>query len=102
MRQIVDNFRPVRIAVALVLWALSFVWGIGGELFSVYMTIVMGSLLFFNTFESYMIIAPGLTILSTLILFGKHLLDNDFLLLTFSMIVLTFIIGESISSLKIA
>ena len=93
MRQIVDNFRPVRIAVALVLWALSFVWGIGGELFSVYMTIVMGSLLFFNTFESYMIIAPGLTILSTLILFGKHLLDNDFLLLTFSMIVLTFIIG---------
>ena len=40
-----------------------------------------------------MIIAPGLTILGTLILFGKHLLNNDFLLLTFSMIVLTFIIG---------
>lgn len=46
MRQIVDNFRPVRIAIALVLWALSFVWGISGEIFSVYMTIVVGSLLF--------------------------------------------------------
>lgn len=93
MRQIVDNFRPVRIVMALVLWALSFVWGISGELFSIYMTIVVGSLLFFNTFESYMIIAPGLTIVSTLVLFGKNLLNNDFLLLTFSMIVLTFIIG---------
>ena len=38
-------------------------------------------------------IAPGLTILSTLILFGKHLLDNDFLLLSFIVIVVTFIIG---------
>lgn len=93
MRQIVDNFRPVRMAVALVLWALSFVWGIGGELFSVYMTIVVSSLLFFNTFESYLIIAPGLTIVSTLILFGKHLLDNDFLMLTFSMMVFTLLIG---------
>ena len=93
MRQIVDNFRPVRMAIALVLWALDFVWGIGGELFSVYMTIVVNSLLFFNTFESYLIIAPGLTIVSTLILFGKHLLDNDFLMLTFSMMVLTLIIG---------
>ena len=33
MWQIVDNFRPVRIVIALVLWALSFVWGISGELF---------------------------------------------------------------------
>ncbi len=50
-------------------------------------------MLFFNTFESYLIIAPGLTIVSTLILFGKHLLDNDFLMLTFSMMVLTLLIG---------
>ena len=57
------------------------------------MTIVVSSLLFFNTFESYLIIAPGLTIVSTLILFGKHLLDNDFLMLTFSMMVLTLLIG---------
>ena len=57
------------------------------------MTIVVSSLLFFNTFESYLIIAPGLTIVSALILFGKHLLDNDFLMLTFSMMVLTLLIG---------
>lgn len=93
MRQIVDNFRPVRIAIALVLWALSFVWGIKGELFPIYMTAAVGSLLFFNTFESYMIIAPGLTIVSTLIFFGKHLLDNVFLMLTFSMMILTLVTG---------
>ena len=76
MRQAIDNFHPVRIGIALILLVLSIVFGVKGEIFPIYMTAVLGSLFFFDIFNSYMVIGPGLTIISTLIIFGRRLMSD--------------------------
>ena len=83
MRQAIDNFHPVRIGIALILLILSIVFGVKGEIFPIYMTAVLGSLFFFDIFNSYMVIGPGLTIISTLIIFGRRLMSDGFFLIFF-------------------
>lgn len=92
MRQIIDNFHPVRMGIALVLLILSFVLGTSGEIFPIYMAAVLGSLLFFDIFESYMLVGPVLTIISTLVIFGKKIMNEGFLLLTL-VTMITLLIG---------
>ena len=99
MRQAIDNFHPVRIGIALILLVLSIVFGVKGEIFPIYMTAVLGSLFFFDIFNSYMVIGPGLTIISTLIIFGRRLMSDGFFLIFFMLMVMLFIIGVIIGGI---
>lgn len=100
MRQIIDNFHPVRMGVALVLLILSFVLGIDGEVFPIYMAAVLGSLMLFNVFDSYMLVAPMLTIVSTLVVFGKQIISDGVALLTLIMVIITLIIGIVVATIR--
>ena len=99
MRQAIDNFHPVRIGIALIPLVLSIVFGVKGEIFPIYMTAVLGSLFFFDIFNSYMVIGPGLTIISTLIIFGRRLMSDGFFLIFFMLMVMLFIIGVIIGGI---
>ena len=95
MRRMIDNFQPIQIGTALILLILSFVLNTDGVIFPIYMVAVIGSLLFFSPFESYMIVGPILTIISTMMVFGLQIVKegDGFLILTFMLIIFILIIG---------
>lgn len=96
MRQIIDNFRPVRLSIALVLMIFSFLNGGNGSIYQIYTTALLGSLFFFSIFKSYFIVAPTLTIVSSLIAFKGSLdsnLGDDYLVLNLIMLFLVLIVG---------
>ena len=98
MRRMIDNFQPIQIGTALILLILSFVLNTDGVIFPIYMVAVIGSLLFFSPFESYMIVGPILTIISTMMVFGLQIVKegDGFLILTFMLIIFILIIGGTI------
>lgn len=79
MRRMIDNFQPIQIGTALILLILSFVLNTDGVIFPIYMVAVIGSLLFFSPFESYMIVGPILTIISTMVVFGLQIVKEGWL-----------------------
>lgn len=100
MRQIIDNFRPLRLSIALILMIFSFFYGGIGHIYQIYTTALLGSLFFFNIFTSYFVVAPILTIISSMIVFGNQIgsqfdgtQNDDYIVLDLTLMFLMLIIG---------